>query len=129
MTMIERVARAIGEQHVRRSWDQIESEALKGVFRASARAAIAAMRAPTEKMIASGVETSSDFDREIREYITIPDFMARDIWFAMIEAALTSEHQSAASPNTGGQPKAGGLQNRECLGVMDDPEHATGEKI
>lgn len=40
-----------------------------------------------------------------------------------------SEHQSAASPNTDGQPKAGGLQNRECLGAMDDPEHATGEKI
>jgi hypothetical protein len=85
-----------------------------------------------------------------------------------------SEHQSGASPNTGGQPKAGGQRmhnalhaiahnligyavrpgesreganlaamqrialealdetqhkNRECLGVMDDPEHATGEKI
>jgi hypothetical protein len=95
---------------------------------------------------------------------------------AMFETAADalSEHQSGASPNTGGQPKAGGQRmhnalhaiahnligyavrpgesreganlaamqrialealdetqhkNRECLGVMDDPEHATGEKI
>jgi hypothetical protein len=43
---------------------------------------------------------------------------------AMFEAAadVLSEHQSGASQHTGGQPKAGGLQNRECLGVMDDPE-------
>jgi hypothetical protein len=39
-----------------------------------------------------------------------------------LSLAEPSEHQSGASQHTGGQPKAGGLQNRECLGVMDDPE-------
>ena len=75
MTMIERVARAIYRHqcelnHYADKWDEVN----KPYFIGFARAAIAAMREPSEEMVQAAVRTTGGFPKPA--------------WHAMIDAAL-----------------------------------------
>jgi hypothetical protein len=76
MTMIERVARAThnhSREHAN-SWDELLPY-YHNKYRQDARAAIAAMREPTEAMINAGDRTDHDVE-------------AATVWQAMIDEAL-----------------------------------------
>ena len=88
MDMVERVARAICLAHA------IDSGYSRGCAEASvdvewkawvveARAAIAAMREPTEEMVDAGWQTSDD----------VVWMALKEAWPAMIDAALTSSEK------------------------------------
>ena len=83
-TMIEKVARAIWERtvgHTRISWDQLDPLD-QDVFRAYARAAIEAMREPTERMENAAVDAAIPLGYIMDEGET------NAIWTAMLDAAL-----------------------------------------
>jgi hypothetical protein len=85
-TMIERVARAIGRQDFARAaqdgWDALP-EHVKQDHRRFARAAIEAMREPTDAMLGAAYETAGYADGGGREPIE-----AEEAWRAMIGVAL-----------------------------------------
>lgn len=89
MTMVERVARAMATQHWHDNclWDgpfpSVEQYADDEwtLWETTARAAIAAMREPTEGMVNIGQNKCDDY------------LDAAECWAAMIDAAL-SEHQT-----------------------------------
>jgi hypothetical protein len=74
--MVDRVARAIAEKHGL-VWTG------QAVFDDLARVTIAAMREPTEAMVAAGEASSG-----IETFDPIEDFDPREPWRAMIGAAL-----------------------------------------
>ena len=87
--MIERVAKALSDSERNYlAWED-ESEVYKKLHREAARVAIAAMREPTEAMLAASVEhIEVAGDREAwkgeRENV------AKDVWRSMIDAAAGS---------------------------------------
>lgn len=80
--MVERVARAIGSSgHAEQDghlWDE-EREFERQFLLEQARAAIAAMREPTDAMVAEGHAV----------YAADPRLALHDLWRAMVDAALT----------------------------------------
>lgn len=79
--MVERVARAICCPHGCRNVDTQYAVCQAGTYRADARAAIEAMREPTEAMVNACVEYAGAYDVQHTE--------ARDNYRAMIAVALT----------------------------------------
>lgn len=88
-SMVERVARALVESFntsknypppiVRRPWEQLPPSGRAYAYD-QARAAIAAMREPTQKMLAAGFHD---------------DESNRDFWISMIDAALEESNGEA----------------------------------
>lgn len=85
--MIERVARALCRCRVSQSdyvlgWASVEQEVhyCWNEWTEEARAAIEAMREPTEDMLYTGNAQIPDWDRQIED--------VRNTWHAMIDAAL-----------------------------------------
>jgi hypothetical protein len=79
-SMIERVARAIGD------WDSGRAMVLDANdCRQIARAALEALREPTEGMLLPGAETLPDYDPGCDD--------AKNCWQAMIDAALSEKPQ------------------------------------
>lgn len=84
MTMIERVARAISNSdpaNAEDGWDD-NSPAVKDDYRKQARAAITAMREPTEDMLKATKYPPCDHHLDPR------DGVVPEQWEAMIDAAL-----------------------------------------
>lgn len=85
-TMIERVARAIGGEENGAPGDE-PGERWRN-WEPAARAAIAAMREPTDAQTHAGREATRDPSGNMREYAGITERDARDCYRAMIDAAL-----------------------------------------
>ena len=87
-SMVERVARALYELLRKDFRDQAvwerTTEMDREVFRPFARAAIVAMREPTDEMVDAGFHKADTNDRSERAYRWVAD----DVWHAMIDAAL-----------------------------------------
>ena len=81
--MIERVAKAIALDDCQ-TWNELDA-VNRGMFLSFARAAIAAMREPTEAMLEAGTITVSKTG-----VISISTQDAARIWRAMVDAALHS---------------------------------------
>lgn len=79
-SMIERMAFALWDQNGR---PMLGAEPDMRMFRTHARAALAAMREPTEQMVEDGADMlSRDVEANHRE-------VAKDVWRAMVASALT----------------------------------------
>lgn len=84
---IDRVARAIqASRGPRETWDHV-SDQTRDLRRSDARAAIAAMREPSETMVVDGFEAMKGDWQMCRD--AADD--ARRCWAAMIDAALQKE--------------------------------------
>ena|SRR5947209_775032 len=100
--MVERVARAMFEStrthtHVGEIWDSRIAET-QDWYRGTARAAIAAMREPTEAMIEAAYSFSSPIKAEGAEIGSIRQrHEPADAWRAMIDQALTDSPCPSAS--------------------------------
>lgn len=80
--MVERVARAIYERNSKRTnyvWPDDVYPAIRNRCLRDARAAIEAMREPTEEMVNAGAVAEGDTNLEAQ---------ARSLWEAMIDAIL-----------------------------------------
>lgn len=95
MTMLERMARAMGEAFYSRAYDHLPAERRKAIveeiwkeqWAAMALAALQAMREPTEAMLVDGqkqVKLSDVTD----EYISLSRDEIASIWQAAIDAAI-----------------------------------------
>jgi hypothetical protein len=95
MDMVERVARALAmDQWPEHNWPADFSEREAEDYRGHARAAIEAMREPTEAMLAAGF---GDASPTIWTAGITPEDQ-RNVWQAMIDSTL-----KAQSPETGGE--------------------------
>lgn len=84
--MIERVAVAMYDVTAHPGTWLIAPSVIRGYWRERARAAVAAMRDPTDLMVREGdVEVCSN---------DVPDCLAGAVWRAMIDAALSTEQQA-----------------------------------
>ncbi len=101
MDMVERVARAMcDERWGPGAFDTPTegggfSQEAKEQFRNEARAALAAMREPTEKMVRAGIGALAVADYGMPEYG--PEDAAEMTFSAMIDAALTSSEKPTPS--------------------------------
>lgn len=84
MDMIERVAASIAKNSEMYSWEEY-SDDQKDKFRLTARAAIEAMREPTEAMLIDGAA-------KIRNFTSVngPYPRTRAVWLSMIDASLAN---------------------------------------
>lgn len=92
MDMVERVARAIcaADDWTARDLDELTRDG-RARYAAMARAAIAAMRGPSEKMVKAGIGALAVADYGMPEYG--PEDAAEMTFSAMIDAALTSSEK------------------------------------
>jgi hypothetical protein len=87
--MVERVARAMFDLNIEMlDWDRVHESVSEG-YRHSTRAAIAAMREPTEGMVTAGKDAYK-VTRGKRSNLHGPAGLAGK-WQAMIDAALSEE--------------------------------------
>ena len=86
--MIERVARALEADYIRTSGVRLDMNPSWAPFRQSARAAIEAMREPTDKMLTAGgsVDAGHAWSPK-KELVASPG----SVWTAMIDEALKSD--------------------------------------
>jgi len=95
MDMVERVARALAEFAPTPGFDAAQRQAWIDEYwtgyEDEARAAIAAMREPTEEMVRAGIGALAVADYGMPEYG--PEDAAEMTFSAMIDAALTSSEK------------------------------------
>lgn len=94
MTMVERVARAICDSLEADDFDSLGDRSIvKAAYLQQARAAIWAMREPTQGMVTSGTDAATMGDEGVFR-ILIDKECAAEAWTLMIDAAL-NEHDGA----------------------------------